>query len=315
VEPEKAVLVTDNRYVLQASAECPGWTVIKTVGYGPKPVKALFLENGWTEIAFDPAAVSVLQHGDLLEEFGSDITLKPAAKLVENLRQVKDEDEIELIRKACEVTDRAFSHILPFVKPGVSERDLALELEWYIRKTEGAENAFGMIVASGARSALPHGVASGKLVETGDFITFDFGAKWQGYNADMTRTVVVGQPTEEQRRVYNTVQGALELGVSLAVPGAVGKDVDEKVRSWTEQQGYPEHRFEHGLGHGLGIQVHDGPGIGRGSELILSPGNVLTVEPGIYVPGWGGVRIEHDIVVRSGGAEILNSSTTELLIL
>jgi Xaa-Pro aminopeptidase len=227
---------------------------------------------------------------------------------------VKDSEEIACIEAACAAADRAFEYILPFLKPGAIERDVMLELEWYLRKDEGTEIAFDTIVASGPRSALPHGRASLRAMQKGDFVTLDFGARLNQYCSDITRTIVLGEPTDEQRKVYQTVLDALHKGIEAIRPHIAGKDVDAVAREFIREAGYGDY-FGHGLGHSLGRNVHDGPSLSPSSEVTLSPGMVTTVEPGIYIPGWGGVRIEQDVLVTESTPRILTHSPTHLLAL
>jgi Xaa-Pro aminopeptidase len=255
--------------------------------------------------------MTVRQFNKLGEEL-KEATLEPVDDLVSPLRAVKDEEELRRIRHACAIADAAFEQILPLVRPGVIERDLAIELEHFMKKRGAEKEAFDTIVASGPRSALPHGRASARRLEAGDFVTFDFGARWEGYNSDLTRTVVLGRASDEQRKVYMTVLGAQMAALGAIRAGAEAKQVDAVARDRIAAAGYGE-RFGHGLGHALGREVHDGGGMNSRSEMKLAAGMVLTVEPGIYINGWGGVRIEDDVVVTGEGCEILTHAPKELI--
>ena len=266
---------------------------------------------GATALAIESENVTLAQFEELkgkLEGF----ELRPTPNLVGPLRLVKDAGEIAILQEACALADDAWEHILTLIRPGVSEWDLAVELEYFMKKRGASGEAFGTIVASGVRSAMPHGRASDKLLEAGDFITFDFGAYYQGYNSDLTRTVVLGAATDRQREVYATVLRAQQAALDGLRPGLTGKDADALARDVITAAGYGEH-FGHGLGHSLGRRCHDGPGLSSRSDITLAPGMVMTVEPGIYLEGWGGVRIEDDVVITESGCERLTHAPKELL--
>ena len=234
--------------------------------------------------------------------------------MIEKLRMIKTDDEIRTIRRAAEIADEAFSHILTFIKPGVTELEVSNELEFFMRRLGASESSFDTIVASGKRSALPHGVATGKTIENGDMVTLDFGALYDGYVSDITRTVAVGEPTEELKKIYHIVLEAQMRACSALKPGMTGKEADAVARDYIKDHGYGE-AFGHSTGHGIGLEVHEGPGLSFRSDTVLKPGMVVTVEPGIYVPGLGGVRIEDDVLITEDGCELLTSSPKELIIL
>ena len=314
LKPDSAQFVTDSRYTEQAKKECPGFDIVQLKTSAPEETTAVLENAGIAKIGFESAHLSVHLYNTYREKMPPSIELIPTNRLIDDLRLVKDHDEIAAIEEACGIADRAFDYIIPYLKPGAIERDVMLTLEWFIRKECGAEVAFDSIVASGARSALPHGRASEKTMELGDFVTLDFGARLNGYNSDITRTVVLGPPTAEQKKLYQTVLDAQLLALEAIRPGAAGKDVDAVARDFIKAAGHGEH-FGHGLGHALGRQVHDGQGFSVRSDITLAPGMVITVEPGIYIPDWGGVRIEDDIVVTEDGCRILTHATKELLVL
>lgn len=312
--PDRAIFATDSRYTEQAKEQCDGFEQVKLETSSPEEIVKILTEPGVHQIGFEAAHIS----HDLYNTYSSKLTngfqLAPTKRIVDDLRMVKDDDEIAAIQKACQLTDRGFEYALTLLKPGVIERDIALELEWFFRKTSRAENAFDIIVASGWRSALPHGRPSEKALEAGDFVTIDFGAKVDGYVADVTRTVVLGQPTDEQRKIYNVVLDAHDRSIEAMVPGAEGVKVDALSRKIIGDAGYGEY-FGHGLGHSIGLNVHDGPALGKTSETILAAGMVITVEPGIYIPGKCGVRIEDDVVVTESTPRYLTHSNRELIVL
>jgi Xaa-Pro aminopeptidase len=228
------------------------------------------------------------------------------------LRMVKDARELERIERAQIVTDRAFEHILGLIEPGLSEREVALELEVTMRRAGSDGVAFAPIVASGPNSALPHAAPTGRLLAEGDFVKLDFGARVDGYCADMTRTVVLGDASQRQRDMHTAVLEANRAGRAAVRPGAVGADVHAAAAAVLDRRGMGE-LFGHGLGHGVGLDVHEGPRLGPGSEDVLAPGMVVTVEPGVYEPGFGGVRIEDLVAVDGGGHRVLTNSIRELI--
>lgn len=232
---------------------------------------------------------------------------------VEEARQVKDAEEIARIAAAQELTDRAFDHlVVSIVREGSSEREVALELEFFMRR-EGSEGvAFPPIVASGPNSALPHAIPSDRVLERGDFVVLDFGARVDGYCADMTRTVVVGVAGERQREIYAAVLAANSAGIAALRAGILGREVDAAARAVIERSSFGEY-FNHGLGHGVGLDVHEAPNLGSRSEVEVPAGAVVTIEPGIYVPGFGGVRIEDLVTVEETGVRVLTRSPKDLL--
>jgi Xaa-Pro aminopeptidase len=229
----------------------------------------------------------------------------PTKGVVERLRLKKSPEEVARIRQAQALAERALERALTLLRPGVEEREVALEIEFFLRK-EGAEGvAFPPIVASGARGALPHAGASEKRLEPGELITLDLGAKVAGYHSDMTRTVALGKPSPEMRRAYEAVQEALEVALQGLKPGRTGKEVDALAREALGRHGLDRY-FVHSLGHGVGLAVHEGPGLSPYTEEVLEPGMVVTVEPGVYLPGVGGVRIEELVLITEDGIELLS---------
>ncbi|MFZ5823240.1 MAG: M24 family metallopeptidase, partial [Bacillota bacterium] len=285
----KAYLITDFRYTEQAAAQAPAFEVLKPDTTNLALLGRLLEENQVQRLGFEGNFLTVDEHVGYRDALGQR-ELISASGLVESLRLVKDEDERNIMRRAAAIADEAWAQMIPLIKPGVVERDLAVELEYRMKKLGAEGLAFDIIVASGVRSALPHGRASEKLIESGDLVTFDFGAIYKGYCSDMTRTVMVGEPTEKQREIYETVLEAEKRGVAACKPGMTGKELDEVCRSYIREKGYAE-AFGHGTGHGVGIDVHEGPRVSmRGEQDLLEPGMIVTIEPGIYLPGWGGVR-------------------------
>jgi Xaa-Pro aminopeptidase len=307
-----ARFITDSRYTVQAKEQVTG---IQIVGFSsPKSgltvLKECMDEMGITQVAFESPYVT---YGQLMQ-FQDKITgieWVPAGDLIENLRLIKSPDEIQKIKDACALTDKCFDHIKRLVQVGVTEFEIQLELEFFFRRN-GATCAFDPIIVSGPNSARPHGKATEKPLADGDLVTFDFGAKLGGYCADMTRTVVAGKASDHTKDVYNTVLKAQLACLDMMKPGVVAEDVDAKAREVFGEKGWAGN-FGHGLGHGLGILVHDTGRLGTGSKTVLEPGQIWTVEPGLYFEGFGGCRIEDDVLITETGIEIFNHTTKDLL--
>lgn len=311
VTPAEALLLTDFRYAEQAGAEAPGWTVVET---GQEPLADLrrcLVDLGVRRVGFEAEHVSVAQR-ERWQEAVPAVEWVPTAGLVERLRQVKDADEQAAIRRAAAVAAAAFEAVLPLVRPGVRERDLALELEYHLRRQGAEAVAFEVIVASGPRAALPHARPGDRRLEPGDAVIFDFGAVVDGYCSDCTRTVAVGRAGETLRHVHALVREAQRAALEAVRAGVEARTVDAAARSRIEAAGYGE-RFGHATGHGVGLEVHEAPRLGRGSQDVLAAGMVVTVEPGVYLPGQLGVRIEDLVVVGEDGGEVLTPTTRELL--
>lgn len=307
-----AYFITDFRYVEQAKKQTEGYEIVELSSNFEKGLNELLKKDGVKRLGFESKAISheqFLKYNEVLE-----VELQKTTDLIEGLRVIKGPEEIEKIKKAVEITDAAFAHILGIIKPGVTEREIALELEFFQKRMGGEKNAFDFIVASGQRSSLPHGVASDKMIEKGDFVTLDFGVFYQGYCSDLTRTVVVGEPDEKQKEIYGLVLKAQLAVIERVKAGMSCKEVDEIARGIIGEAGYREN-FGHGLGHGIGLEIHEAPRVSFTSETILQPGMVVTNEPGIYIPGWGGVRIEDDLLITEEGCEVLNKAPKELIIL
>ena len=313
VTARDALFITDFRYQTQAAAEVEA---VATVHIEPQS-----LWTGlWRLLPGHPAVEIVgfesvhLVHRDFqrLLEAGSRWQWRPTSDLVEDQRERKDSDEVALISEAAQIAVRALARTLPEVRAGLTELAIAGVLEHALR-VEGSEGfPFPSIVASGERSALPHARSSSKPVHEGDLLLLDFGAEYRGYCADVTRTFVVGRATPEQREIHETVRIANERAVAGIRPGMRGRDADALARSYIEQRGLGE-LFGHSLGHGLGLEVHEAPRLSRVAETLLPPGAVVTIEPGIYRAGWGGVRIEDDVHLAPGGPVILTHFARELI--
>lgn len=304
---QEAKLLTDFRYVEQAGLQAPDFTVVRHASDIFATVAAEIKAMGWQKVGFESDFVNYDHYRLLMEGIPELLPLQ-----LDNFRMVKDEAELEAIGKACAFADAAFNDILPLIKPGIRERDIALEIEFAMRKRGADRHGVETIVASGIRSALPHGRASDKIIEAGDFVTIDFGALYGGYHSDATRTVVVGKASEKQKEIYRIVKEAQLAGVAAVAAGKLGKEVDAVARKIITDAGYGEF-FGHGLGHGVGLFIHENPRLAPVGDISLEPNMVVTVEPGIYLPGWGGVRIEDTVAVTASGARILTSLGKELL--
>ncbi len=309
LDGDRAIFVTDGRYETQAQEELPDHAGFELLVLREKVLAGLAEraahEFAGRRLGFEAIHLAVDQWERLRDDDGT-VDWLGALGLVEDVRAQKDEDEIELIRKAAEIAAAALADTLPLVQPGTREVDIAAELEYRMRR-HGAEGAaFETIVASGERSALPHAATSERQVQEGDLLLIDFGARWRGYCSDLTRTFVVGQADARQQEIYDLVLAAHEAACSALRDGALGSEVDGAARQSFDAAGLEE-RFPHSTGHGLGLEVHEGPRLGRQSEEPLRPGTVVTVEPGLYFPEWGGIRIEDDLVVTTEGATALVS--------
>lgn len=302
-------LITDFRYIEQAKQQAPLYQIIRHKVSIFDTLSEIANDLGDLRLGFESDFVTWEIHRNLVKSL-------PQAELIpiqiDALRMIKDADELNLLKTAVDIADSAFNQILSIIKPGITELEIALELEYQMRKLGSNKPAFDTIVASGARGALPHGQASTKVIENGDFITIDFGAVYQGYHSDMTRTVVVGKATVKQRDIYNVVLAAQLAGINAVKAGKSGRDVDAVSRQVISDAGYGEF-FGHGLGHGVGLVIHEDPRLSPSSDNILAEDMVVSVEPGIYLPDWGGVRIEDLVVVSAAGCTILTTSCKDLI--
>ncbi len=304
------LVFTDSRYFEQAQSEAKDFEVNETNNWLQKICEVINSENA-RKIIFEDNDLSAAMYLSLSEKLEKTKFCRGSQKL-NTLRMVKTDRELELMQKAEAIACRAFERIIGFIKPGLSEKAVAAELEYYIRQEGGDGPAFETIAISGARCSLPHGVPTDKLIEKGDFVTMDFGALVQGYCSDMTRTVVVGKATERQKEVYDIVKAAQQAGLEYISAGVSGRDADLAARSIIEGAGYGE-CFRHSLGHGVGLLIHELPNLAPKSDIVLKDNMVVTCEPGIYIPGFGGVRIEDMVCVKNNGILNFTSSSKELI--
>ncbi|AFC29762.1 peptidase M24 [Paenibacillus mucilaginosus 3016] len=309
----RAVLLTDFRYMTQAPQQAPGYEVVEHAPKVAETVKDILAREGISRLGFEASDLSFSAYRSYAEGL-SPVELLPTEGLVETLRMVKDEGELAVMQEAADLADRTFTHILDFLKPGVKELDIALEIEMFVRRNGAASTSFETIVASGERSALPHGKASEKLIGNNEFVKLDYGAYYKGYCSDITRTVVLGTPSDKHREIYGIVLEAQMAALEAIRPGMTGREADAVARDIITKYGYGDH-FGHGLGHGLGMEVHESPRLSKLGDTVLKPGMTVTVEPGIYLPGFGGVRIEDDIVITDQGNRRLTHSDKDLIVL
>jgi Xaa-Pro aminopeptidase len=312
----QAWLLTDFRYMTQAKQQLP--TTFAVVQHdAAKPLETIAeiaREAGIRELHFEQDHVSVATFHKYVEAFGSKLKLIASASMVEQLRQTKDAEEIAHIRHAVRLADEAFAHILQFLKPGMSEREVALELELHMRRAGATAPSFEIIVASGERSALPHGIASDRCLSRDEFVKMDYGAIVQGYCSDLTRTIVIGKPSPKHLEIYEIVLAAQQAVLSKLRAGMTGREADALARSVIDNHGYGDY-FGHGTGHSLGLEIHEQPRLSKMEERELQVGNVVTVEPGIYLPEFGGVRIEDMVIIQENGCEILTQAPKQLICL
>lgn len=311
----KAWLLIDFRYLEVAEQKVKNCKVVEEKNLYSQ-IKELLESEGIDSLSLHTGLVTLEEYGKMeaaLEGISLD-TSDALSRLMDSLRREEDEEEIACHRKAQQITDHTFSHICNYIKPGLTETDVAREIGVTLNRLGSDDKNFNFIVASGPNSSLPHGVAGNRLIQKGDFVTMDFGAVYGGYLADMTRTVAVGSISEEQRRVYEIVKEAQKRAFDVIRPGAVCKDVDAAARSYIYAEGY-QGCFSHGLGHSVGVEVHENPRFNEICADKLIPGIVITVEPGIYLRKKFGVRIEDMIVVRENGFENLTKSPKDLILL
>ncbi|WP_088006369.1 M24 family metallopeptidase [Indiicoccus explosivorum] len=312
ITADKAVFITDFRYTEQAGKQTKGYEVRQADKGLLDEIAAVAKELDIKQLGFEQDHVTFAMHGKFAGKIDSELV--PVSGVIEKLRMVKTPDEIQVIRQAAKIADDAFEHIIKFIEPGKTELEVSNELEFFMRKQGATSSSFDIIVASGIRSALPHGVASGKVIEKGDFVTLDFGALYNGYVSDITRTVSVGEPSAKLKEIYEIVLEAQVAALEQIKPGMTGKEADAVSRDFIKAKGYGD-AFGHSLGHGIGLEVHEGPTLSYAAETELEENMAVTVEPGIYLAGIGGVRIEDDIIITGTGNERLTHSTKELLIL
>lgn len=311
--PDKAYLLIDFRYIEKARATVTDAEVIEQKRLCPQ-IKELFERHGAKSFAIEAETMTVREL-NTYRHFFPDMEIDDSDALsnaISAMRSIKDADELECIKKAQKIAEDALAELLPSIKPGVTERSIALELNRLMFEKGAEDLSFETIVLSGANTSMPHGVPSDKKIEEGDFVLMDFGAVWNGYHSDMTRTVCVGQPTDEMRKVYDIVLEAQLAGIEAAKAGITGSALDKVSRDIIEAAGYGD-CFGHSLGHGVGMEIHERPNASPNYRIALEEGAVVTVEPGIYIAGKFGVRIEDFVVLNNESCENLTNFEKNLI--
>jgi Xaa-Pro aminopeptidase len=312
ITPGKNFFITDFRYQSQSAEEVKGFE-ISISNSSAEAVKKIIAEEGLHRIAFESSHLTCMQL-DKLNAENTGVEFIPVAEELEKMNMIKTQDELGRIKKAAEITDKVFDKILGIIKPGMKEKDVSAEISYWHKKFGAEMDSFDAIVASGWRGSLPHGRASDKIIESGEMVTLDFGCIYEGFCSDLTRTIAVGKPSDEMKKIYSVVLEAQLKAIAFAKAGVTTKELDNEARQYINSKGY-EGKFGHGLGHGLGIEVHEMPSVSQKMDMKLPEGVVVTIEPGIYVENLGGVRIEDDVIISAGGCEVINKSSKELIIL
>ena len=305
----RRLLLVDSRYTTQAADEALGFEVVKFMRRAEE-VAQVAGKLKLKVLAFEAEGMTHRRFLEIQKAMGA-IKLVPLPAELKQPRAVKDAGEVRLIARAAKIARDALRECLPLLQPGLREREFAAELERAMRRAGSGPAPFETIVASGPRGALPHGAAAERKMKKGDLVTVDFGAIFGGYQSDQTVTVALGRPKPELKKIYGVVREAQRRAIKLIRPGAVCRDVDRAARDYIQEQGYGEY-FGHGLGHGVGLETHEEPAFNFRSETVLRPGMVVTVEPGIYLPTVGGVRIEDMALVTAGGCRLLTASSGPL---
>jgi Xaa-Pro aminopeptidase len=306
-----AQLITDFRYYEQAVLQAPEFQLIRQTESLSLTLQNQLKELGIHKLGFEQDHISYGQATALITD-NPQVEFIALSTVIEGQRMRKTDEEVDKMQKAADISEHTFLHILSFMQAGMTELAVSLEMERYMRQMGAEGLAFESIVASGPRSSLPHGRPTDRVLEDGDFVTLDFGAKYKGYCSDMTRTLVIGKASEEQRKIYQIVYEAHMTALQAVKPGILGKDLDMIARNVITAAGYGEY-FGHGLGHGVGRNVHEGPSCGKAGNQPLESGNIITIEPGIYIPNWGGVRIEDMVLVTDEGHRNFNHTTKALI--
>lgn len=312
---EKAYLITDFRYVEQANEEAIDFEVMV---YGRNTahdsairlIRELLSNHPINRLGYEDDSLTVSEYDRLEAELTQELV--PSSGMIELLRQTKDDDEIAKITRACEIADEAFQYILGCIKPGMTEIEVANTLDFKMRSLGATKVSFETIVASGYRSAMPHGVASRKKIQNNEIVTIDFGCYYDGYVSDMTRTFAMGTVSNQLKEVYQIVKEANQRVQDQAKPGMMGKELEHIARDYIESTGYGD-QFGHSLGHSIGLEIHESPNANLRSEDVFKVNQLITDEPGIYIPGLGGVRIEDDLLFTENGCRSLTQSSREFI--
>jgi Xaa-Pro aminopeptidase len=311
ISADKAVLITDHRYFESAEKELDFCKVTAWERPGFEELYTLIKKEGWLNIGIEATHLSLETYYSLAKSL-KNVKLVPTYNLVEKLRLTKDKTEIELIKKAAFITSITFEFLLSIVKAGVKESEIAAEIEFFMKRKGADKVAFDVIVASGSRSSVPHAETSQKKIKSAEMVKVDFGARYRFYNSDMTRTVFVGKASPKQKKIYNIVRSVQEEILLEVKPGVPCQELDKKARVRLERYGLAN-SFKHNLGHGVGLEIHEAPTLSASSQEVLSENMVVTIEPGVYIREFGGVRIEDLVLVTDKGAEVLTQAPKDLL--
>ena len=312
VTPSGQYFITDGRYIEQSKDQVKGFERYIDMDTNLSIIQKNNLLMNGLKIAFEGDHVNYTLY-DAIQKTYPDVNWESTKMILEDLASIKDKGELDAIRTAVEITDKVYEEILPMLRPGYTEKQVANTMVSKYREYGDGE-AYSPIVATGPNGALPHAIPTDREFKKGDFIVIDAAAKYAGYHADMTRTPVVGEATDKHHEVYAIVKEAQKRGCDIAKAGVPCKDVDAATREYIQEMGYGDH-YTHGTGHGLGLEIHTSPRFSPTSKDILAENNVMTIEPGIYLAGWGGVRIEDDVIIKHDGCEILNNTTKDLVVL
>ena len=300
-------LLTDSRYTEDAQKESPDFKIVtdqpKEKNARILALKKILAQNKIKKIAFESNHLSYAEFRKYSDSFET-VEFLPTENIIEQLRMIKDKEEMIKIKKAAQITTESLKDMFEIIEPGIRELDIASELAYTMRKKGAQKEAFETIVVSGQRSSLPHGKPSEKKIEEGELITIDMGANYQNYNSDITRTIILGKENQKQKEIFSIVLEAQKAALEFLKPGVRCKEVDSIARQIITKSGYGKY-FGHGLGHGVGLDIHELPRVSFSDDTVLLPGMVVTIEPGIYIPEVGGVRIEDSVLINEEGYEIL----------
>jgi Xaa-Pro aminopeptidase len=310
ITEQKAILATDFRYIEQARTQAPDYEIFRISSDMAKCIPELTSQAKVNRLGFEAEHITFAiyrQLSDIIKAMQPSVKLAPLEGLVESLRAVKEPEEIELITKAASISDRALDYIGDEIRVGMSEKEAAWEMEKFMRENSSQSPPFDIIVASGPRSALPHARPSERVIESGEPVVIDIGARVEGYSSDLSRTICLGEPDDTFKKVYDIVLGAQLTAIAITKEGMTGDEADSLARTVIREAGYQE-AFGHGLGHGIGLAPHELPRLGPGATEPLTSGMVFTIEPGVYLPGWGGVRIEDTAVIENGKVKVISKA-------
>ena len=311
VTQKEALFITDSRFTEQAKDQTVGFDVLDYKGNLVEFLSQNIISASIKKLGFEENFVTYGFYEELRSKLDN-IEFVKLNNMIEQIRQIKDEEEIKNIEKAASIADDAFSHIVKYIKIGMTEKEIGLELEHFMKLNGASGLSFPSIIVSGKRASLPHGTATEKKIEYGDFLTLDFGCIYNGYCSDMTRTIFIGKASDRQKEIYNIVLEANEKVLEQIRPNITGQELDKIARNLIEERGYGE-CFGHGLGHGVGMDIHELPTISRKGKESIAANMVITDEPGIYIPNFGGVRIEDLILVTSSGHRVLSKSDKNII--